>query len=154
VSVGLFAILGSIELLNLQSRRRLASFERTSDAKNAAGPAHERIGNERASAGSTPGTASPEPASSDIGSGAVTSNDLDYLASRNLLVPLSGITAGQLRDTYSEARSEGRQHNALAIKAPQGPAVLATSDGTVMKLFQSERGGITLEELDPSGRDV
>ena len=154
VSVGLLVILGSIELLNLQSTRRLASFERTSDGKNAAVSGNERPRNERASGGSTRERMSTETDSANPGPSAVTSNDFDYLASRNLLLPLAGITKAQLRDTYNEARAEGRQHNALDIKAPQGTTVLATSDGTVMKLFQSERGGITLYELDPSGRYV
>lgn len=154
VSLGLFAILGSIELLNLQSPRRSISLERTPDTKNIPAPANERTRNERAPAVSSPETASPKTGPSDAASGAVTNSDLDYLASRNLLIPLSGITVAQLHDTYSEARSEGRQHNALDIKAPQGTPVLAASDGVVMKLFQSERGGITLYELDPSGRYV
>ncbi len=38
--------------------------------------------------------------------------------------------------------------------APQSTPVLATTDGLVLKLFQSDRGGVTLYELDPSGRYV
>lgn len=35
--------------------------------------------------------------------------------------------------------------------APQDTPVLASSDGTVAKLFQSDKGGITLYQLDQSG---
>lgn len=84
----------------------------------------------------------------------VTDADLDYIAARNLLIPVAGVTASQLRDTFNQARSEGRQHDAIDIMAPQGTPVLATTDGVVIKLFQSDRGGVTLYELDPSGRYV
>jgi murein DD-endopeptidase MepM/ murein hydrolase activator NlpD len=84
----------------------------------------------------------------------VTDADLDYIAARNLLIPVANMTASQLRDTYRQARSEGREHGAIDIMAPQGTPVLATTDGVVIKLFQSDRGGVTLYELDPSGRYV
>jgi murein DD-endopeptidase MepM/ murein hydrolase activator NlpD len=67
---------------------------------------------------------------------------------------VSGVPASRLRDTFTQARSEGRQHDAIDIMAPQGTPVLATTDGLVLKLFQSDRGGITLYELDPSSRYV
>jgi len=84
----------------------------------------------------------------------VTEADLRYIASRNLLIPVAGVTPGQLRDTFNQARSEGRRHDAIDIMASQGTPVLATTDGVVTRLFQSDRGGITLYELDPSGRYV
>jgi peptidoglycan LD-endopeptidase LytH len=84
----------------------------------------------------------------------VTDADLDYIAARNLLIPVANMTARQLRDTFSQARSEGREHGAIDIMAPQWTPVLATTDGVVIKLFHSDRGGVTLYELDPSGRYV
>jgi murein DD-endopeptidase MepM/ murein hydrolase activator NlpD len=99
-----------------------------------------------------PAAAPPPPVASAVeGTSTVTQADLDYLATRNLLVPVEGVKANQLRDTFNQARSEGRQHDAIDIMAPQGLPVLATTDGTVVKLFQSERGGITLYQVDPSG---
>ena len=38
--------------------------------------------------------------------------------------------------------------------APQGTPVLAAISGTVIKLFPSERGGLTINELGPDGRTV
>jgi murein DD-endopeptidase MepM/ murein hydrolase activator NlpD len=84
----------------------------------------------------------------------VTDVDLDYLAARNLLIPVANVTASQLHDTFNQARSEGRRHDAIDILAPEGTPVLAATDGVVIKLFQSDRGGKTLYELDPSGRYV
>lgn len=96
----------------------------------------------------------PDTISAPGGTNAVTDADLSYLATRNLLIPVAGVTASQLHDTFNQARSEGRQHDAIDIMAPQGTPVLATADGRVIKLFQSDRGGVTLYELDPSGRYV
>ena len=45
-------------------------------------------------------------------------------------------------------------HEALDIMAPRDTPVLAASDGTVMKLRQSERGGTMLYQSDPSGEYV
>ena len=88
------------------------------------------------------------------GATTITDADLNYLATRNLLIPVAGVTASQLHDTFNQARSEGRRHDAIDIMAPQGTPVLATADGVVMKLFQSDKGGVTLYELDPSGSYV
>jgi murein DD-endopeptidase MepM/ murein hydrolase activator NlpD len=85
-----------------------------------------------------------------VGSGEVDERDLEYLRAKHLLIPVSGVDAAALRDSFSEARSEGRTHQALDIAAPQGTPVLATADGIVRKLFVSARGGIMLYETDPA----
>ncbi|WP_294989597.1 M23 family metallopeptidase [uncultured Stenotrophomonas sp.] len=73
-------------------------------------------------------------------------------APRGLLLPVRGVLASQLRDTFTDARSEGRVHDAIDIMADAGTPVLAVADGTVEKLFDSERGGLTIYQFEPSGR--
>ncbi len=69
-----------------------------------------------------------------------------------LLLPVQGVQASQLRDTFTDARSQGRVHDAIDIMADAGTPVLAVADGTVEKLFDSERGGFTIYQFEPSGR--
>jgi murein DD-endopeptidase MepM/ murein hydrolase activator NlpD len=69
------------------------------------------------------------------------------LASMRLLIPVEGVRPEALRDTFSEARSEGRVHDAIDIPAPRNTPVLAAADGRVVKLFQSVRGGTTIYQL-------
>jgi murein DD-endopeptidase MepM/ murein hydrolase activator NlpD len=71
-----------------------------------------------------------------------------------LLIPVAGVRPEQLQDTYTQSRSEGRTHNAIDIMAARNTPVLAAADGHVIKLFQSERGGITLYQLGTDNRTV
>ena len=76
--------------------------------------------------------------------------DFAVLASRNLGPPLANLKRADLpRDTFSEARPNGKLHEATDIMAPRGTPVLAIGDGTVTKLFLSRFGGSTLYEFDP-----
>jgi murein DD-endopeptidase MepM/ murein hydrolase activator NlpD len=61
-----------------------------------------------------------------------------------LIIPVAGVRAPQLHDTYTEARGEGRTHNALDIPAARGTPVVAAAEGEIARLFNSERGGITV----------
>ena len=63
-----------------------------------------------------------------------------------LALPVVGIKAGQLVDTYDAARGAGRRHDAIDIMAAEGTPVIAAADGTVEKLFNSVRGGMTIYE--------
>ena len=69
-----------------------------------------------------------------------------------LLLPVQGIGPEQLHDTFTDARSAGRSHDAIDIMAAAGTPVLAVADGHVEKLFDSERGGLTIYQFEPDGR--
>ena len=73
------------------------------------------------------------------------------LASRQLAIPVEGVTLAALRDTFSECRG-GRRHEAIDIAAPRGAKVFAADDGRVVKLFTSVPGGLTIYQFDPQGQ--
>lgn len=70
-----------------------------------------------------------------------------------LTIPVVGVKAEELLDTFSEARGE-RRHDALDIPAPRGTPVIAATDGRVLRLFTSERGGLMIYTADASERFV
>jgi murein DD-endopeptidase MepM/ murein hydrolase activator NlpD len=72
----------------------------------------------------------------------------------SLLIPVQGVSASDLRDTFTQARSGGRVHDAIDILAPRGTPVLAAVDGTIRKLFLSRAGGLTIYEFDAAQRRV
>lgn len=72
----------------------------------------------------------------------------------NLIVPVDGVKPDQLVDTYNDARSEGRLHDAIDIMAPAGTPVLAAANGKIIKLSQSEKGGTTIYQLSANEKMV
>ena len=140
--------LGAAVLLKRQTGQLSDSFDKETPKRDSIGtmpPAHSKAAQPEV----RPLLVSPQPLSNSV-----TDADLNYIAARDLLIPAANVTASQLRDTYDQARSEGRRHDAIDIIAPQGTPVVAAADGTVLKLFLSDKGGVTLYELDPSGRYV
>ena len=59
-----------------------------------------------------------------------------------LAIPVAGIKASQLVDTYTQARAGGaRRHDAIDIMAAHGQPVVAAAPGRVEKIFFSQGGG-------------
>lgn len=71
-----------------------------------------------------------------------------------LIIPVAGIEPDDLIDTFEEARSQSRTHDAIDIIAPHRTPVLAAADGTIVRLFESEHGGTTIYQLAPDDRTV
>jgi murein DD-endopeptidase MepM/ murein hydrolase activator NlpD len=81
----------------------------------------------------------------------VSVGDIGALRARGLLLPVYGIDAKDLHDTFTEARGAGsRSHEAIDILAPRGTPVRAVEDGVVKRLFTSAQGGLTVYQFDPT----
>jgi murein DD-endopeptidase MepM/ murein hydrolase activator NlpD len=70
------------------------------------------------------------------------------VAAQALLVPVAGVSAKELADTFNQSRGSERRHEALDILAPKGTPVLAVADGKIVKLFNSKPGGLTVYQFD------
>jgi murein DD-endopeptidase MepM/ murein hydrolase activator NlpD len=71
-----------------------------------------------------------------------------------LVIPVAGVRPEQLQDTFTQARADGRVHDAIDIPAAKDTPVIATADGTIVKLFLSERGGTTIYQVSADGKFV
>jgi murein DD-endopeptidase MepM/ murein hydrolase activator NlpD len=80
-------------------------------------------------------------------------NILEYLRSRELMVPVDGIRVSQVPDNFSAGRG-GRAHNAHDLLAKRGTPVLAADDGRIIRLASNALGGITIYATDPAQRLV
>jgi peptidoglycan LD-endopeptidase LytH len=69
---------------------------------------------------------------------------------RRLTIPVPGVSAGDIQDTFDQTRGTERRHEATDIVAPRGTPVNAVDDGTIQKLFLSKPGGITIYQFDPT----
>ena len=68
--------------------------------------------------------------------------------SEGIGMPIAGLRASDIQDTYAQTRGGARQHEAVDILAPRGTPVRAVADGVVKKLFLSKPGGITVYQFD------
>ncbi|MEO8336002.1 MAG: M23 family metallopeptidase [bacterium] len=79
---------------------------------------------------------------------------VDYLLARGMLIPVAGVSVGQLHDTFDEGRDGGRVHRALDILAPRGTPVLSADSGRILRVSSNTLGGNIIYATDPLGRVV
>ena len=90
----------------------------------------------------------------DTASVDATASELASLASQ-LIIPVRGITAHDLHDSYTEPRGGGtRSHQALDIPAPRNTPVLAAADGRILRKFSSKDGGKMIYSTDASEKFI
>lgn len=65
----------------------------------------------------------------------------------DLAIPVAGIEKASLVDTWGASRV-GHLHSAIDIMAPRGSLVVSATSGTVIKLFTSRAGGLTVYVAD------
>lgn len=74
-------------------------------------------------------------------------------APQTLPVPVAGVRAADLRDTWGGARSGGRRHEGIDIFAPRGRPVLSATEGLVTRVGTNRLGGKAVWVVGP-GRQM
>lgn len=69
-----------------------------------------------------------------------------------LPVPVEGIRAGQIKNTWGAPRSGGRQHEGQDIFARRGTAVRSATEGYVARVGENNLGGNTVFVVGAGGR--
>jgi murein DD-endopeptidase MepM/ murein hydrolase activator NlpD len=80
--------------------------------------------------------------------------DVDALRAQSPLVPVAGISAKDLIDTFGARRGQTRQHNALDIMAARNTPAIASVAGTILRLHNSTAGGLSIYLKDRTSRFV
>jgi hypothetical protein len=88
----------------------------------------------------------------DTATKTATTDELTDLGGK-LIIPVQGVAASQLRDSYTSARS-GHVHEALDIMAARGTPVLSATDGRLLKLHSSVAGGNMIYAADASDQFI
>lgn len=78
--------------------------------------------------------------------------DLSDLLSAGVQIPVEGVDASRLRDSFLASRGRHRKHLAIDIGAPRGTPVLAAADGEIAQMRREKRGGISLYQKDATGK--
>lgn len=74
----------------------------------------------------------------------------EELTHRKFEVPVAGVKPDQLVRSFEDRRSGLRSHEAIDILAPRNTPVRAIENGTIAKLFESNAGGTTVYQFDPT----
>jgi murein DD-endopeptidase MepM/ murein hydrolase activator NlpD len=80
--------------------------------------------------------------------------DVEYLRSRQIIVPVAGADMTRVEDSFNDPRDGDRVHRAIDILAPRGTPILSADDGRIMRMTTSALGGISMYTIDPEQRIV
>jgi len=69
-----------------------------------------------------------------------------------LPVPVEGVRARALRDTWGGARSQGRKHEGIDIFAARDTRVRSSTEGIVTQVGTSNLGGLVVWVMGPGGQ--
>jgi len=83
----------------------------------------------------------------------VASADMAELRAHSPIIPVEGVTADKLVDSFDDLRGT-RRHEAMDIIAPRGTRVLSADAGRVLKLHNSRAGGLSIYVADPTQRFI
>lgn len=78
--------------------------------------------------------------------------DLTELVSNRFMIPVEGVDAERLRDSFLSSRGRHAKHLAIDIGAPRGTPILATTDGEIVQIKRERKGGKTIYQKDLSGQ--
>ena len=81
-------------------------------------------------------------------------SDIEALRALSPVVPVAGVTAADLVDSFGDRRGTERQHNALDIMAARNTPALAATAGSVLKLHRSAAGGLSVYLTDTTSRFI
>jgi len=85
---------------------------------------------------------------------AVVPGDIQALKGQGMVIPVAGVEAKNLIDSFDDMRGGTRRHSALDIMAQRNTPVLAATSGRILKLHNSAAGGLSIYESDPTSRFV
>lgn len=78
---------------------------------------------------------------------------LAELRSKNLGLPIDGANVQRMKGSFYEMRG-ANMHEAVDILSPRNTPVLAVETGKIARLFTSRLGGLTIYEVDPTGKYI
>ena len=99
----------------------------------------------------------PQPDSPPVGGSTappVVPSDITALQAQGMVIPVAGVQAKNLIDSFDDMRGGTRRHNALDIMAQRNTPVLAATSGKILKLHNSAAGGLSIYESDATSRFV
>lgn len=80
--------------------------------------------------------------------------DIEALKAQGMIIPVAGVQAEDLVNSFGDERGATRRHNALDIMAPRNTPALAATEGTILALHNSVAGGLSIYMSDRSRKFV